>query len=129
VNFLRARRLKVADGEYQQEPTRMLRIAAGILFIAGNCALEFQRAAPTTAATDRYFQEHVEAMTASLDANDLLYALNASRNYDPSSTAGRPCHRAPLDLYIFAARRDSRYALSMSARAVTAMSWTRVLDS
>jgi mono/diheme cytochrome c family protein len=73
------------NGEYQQQPTRILRIAAGTLFIAGNGALEFQRAAPTTAASDRYFQEHVEAMAASLDANDLLYALNASRDYDPSS--------------------------------------------
>jgi homoserine O-acetyltransferase len=33
---------------------------------------------------DKFLEQTMTRITSSLDANDLLYAVNASRNYDPS---------------------------------------------
>jgi homoserine O-acetyltransferase len=44
-----------------------------------------QQKLPTQAAADKYVADAVEPRVATLDANDLLYQVNASRNYDPSS--------------------------------------------
>jgi homoserine O-acetyltransferase len=54
------------------------------LFLAGSAPLHLQRDHPTRAAADAYLEESTQKSLADLDANDLLYALNASRNYDPS---------------------------------------------
>ena len=40
---------------------------------------------PTRDAADRWLQDVMKRETETLDANDLLYAVNASRNYDPSA--------------------------------------------
>jgi homoserine O-acetyltransferase len=42
-----------------------------------------QKNLPTRDAADKFVQD-MEKRSASLDANDLLYQVNASRNYDPS---------------------------------------------
>jgi len=42
-----------------------------------------QKSLPTRDAADKY-EEGLAQATAKLDANDLLYQVNASRNYDPS---------------------------------------------
>jgi homoserine O-acetyltransferase/O-succinyltransferase len=75
-------------GEYQQQPRGALQLAAGIMLIAGSGALELQQLAPAGDAADTYLDRYVEHRTSTLDANDLLYALNASRNYDPRSQLG-----------------------------------------
>jgi homoserine O-acetyltransferase/O-succinyltransferase len=43
-----------------------------------------QKTLPTRDAADKYLDDSTKRITATLDANDLLYAVNASRNYDPS---------------------------------------------
>ena len=43
-----------------------------------------QKTLPNQEAADKYVANSVESRIASLDANDLLYQVNASRNYDPS---------------------------------------------
>jgi homoserine O-acetyltransferase len=72
-----------AGGEYRQEPTDGLRIAEDLLIIAGSAPLVMQKTLATRDAADKFATE-VDARAATLDANDLIYQVNASRNYDPS---------------------------------------------
>jgi len=71
-------------GEYTAEPQQGLRTALDLLVIAGSAALYMQKTLPTRDAADTYLDDYFKARLAGLDANDLLYQVNASRNYDPS---------------------------------------------
>jgi homoserine O-acetyltransferase len=70
-------------GEYKEEPKQALLAAEDFLVIAGSAPLLMQKTLPTRDAADKY-AEDAEKRAATLDANDLLYQVNASRNYDPS---------------------------------------------
>jgi homoserine O-acetyltransferase/O-succinyltransferase len=70
-------------GEYKEEPAEALRTAEDLLAIAGSAPLLMLKTLPTRDAADE-FVEDSEKRAATLDANDLLYQVNASRNYDPS---------------------------------------------
>src|SRR5229473_1107919 len=52
--------------------------------ILGTAPLLMQKTLPTRDAADKYLDEYFAARMPGLDANDLLYAVSASRNYDPS---------------------------------------------
>jgi homoserine O-acetyltransferase/O-succinyltransferase len=82
------------QGEYANEPQSALRAAAGLLMIAGSAPIQMQIALPTRDAADQFLDKFMEREMADLDANDLLYAVNASRDYDPSS--GLETIKAPL---------------------------------
>jgi homoserine O-acetyltransferase/O-succinyltransferase len=71
------------QGEYKEEPKEALRTAQYLLVIAGSAPVLMQKDWPTRQAADKYVED-TEKRSLSLDANDLLYQLNASRNYDPS---------------------------------------------
>jgi len=71
-------------GEYKEEPQQALRIALDFLIIAGSAPLPMQKQLPTRDAADKYLEDYFRTRTAGLDANDFLYQVNASRNYDPS---------------------------------------------
>jgi homoserine O-acetyltransferase len=73
------------QGEYTAEPQQALRTAAGLLLIAGSAPLQLQIALPTRDAADQFLQTFMQRELANLDANDLLYQVGASRDYDPSS--------------------------------------------
>jgi homoserine O-acetyltransferase/O-succinyltransferase len=73
------------QGEYHGEPSAALRAAAGLLLIAGSAPIQMQIALPTRDAADEFLQKYMERELPDLDANDLLYQVNASRNYDPSA--------------------------------------------
>jgi homoserine O-acetyltransferase len=73
------------NGDYSTEPAGALRIWADFLIIAGSAPLVMQGNMPTRDAADKYLADNVKRITANADANDALYALNASRNYDPSA--------------------------------------------
>jgi homoserine O-acetyltransferase len=73
------------NGDYTTQPRAALLIGADMLLIAGSAPLRMQQELPTRDATDKYLDESMKRMTATLDANDLLYAVSASRNYDPAS--------------------------------------------
>jgi homoserine O-acetyltransferase len=72
-------------GEYSAEPQQGLRTALDLLLIAGGAPLYMQKTLPTRDAADKYLDDYFKTRAAGLDANDLLYAVNASRNYEPSS--------------------------------------------
>jgi homoserine O-acetyltransferase/O-succinyltransferase len=71
-------------GDYSEEPKQALRTALDLLLIAGSAPLYMQKNYPTRDAADKDLDDYFKARFAALDANDLLYQVNASRNYDPS---------------------------------------------
>ena len=82
------------NGEYTREPTRALRTALDLLLIAGSAPLAMQAAMSTRDSVDHYLERAEQTRLGALDANDLLYQIEASRTYDPSPNLERI--RAPL---------------------------------
>ena len=72
------------QGEYRTQPAGALRTAAGLLLIAGSAPIQMQLALPTRDAADQFVQKYMEHELQDLDANDFLYQVSASRDYDPS---------------------------------------------
>lgn len=71
-------------GDYDRPPTRGLRAAAGMLFMMTSAPLVQQRQAPTRGQADSLIMAYAERQSRALDANDVIYAFEASRDYDPS---------------------------------------------
>jgi homoserine O-acetyltransferase/O-succinyltransferase len=71
-------------GDYSAEPQQALRTVLDFLLIAGSAPLYMQKTLPTRDAADKYLDDYFRTRLAGLDANDFLYQVNASRNYDPS---------------------------------------------
>jgi len=71
-------------GDYAAEPVQGLRTALDLLLIAGSAPLPNQKSMPTRDDSDKYLDKYFHDRMPDLDANDLLYQVNASRNYDPS---------------------------------------------
>jgi homoserine O-acetyltransferase len=61
-----------------------LTAAVQILVLAGSAPLQWQKSAPTRDDADRWIGEQMKTRLATNDADDLLYAIESSRNYDPS---------------------------------------------
>ncbi len=76
------------NGDYTVEPRAGLQIAADFLLIAGSAPLRLQEDLPTRDAADKTLDAFMKRTVAGLDANDFLYAVNSSRNYDPSAKLG-----------------------------------------
>jgi homoserine O-acetyltransferase len=72
------------DGEYATEPIEALRAADHILLIAGSAPLLMQGTLATRDSVDRFLDAYLRRTLPRLDANDLLYQVDASRHYDPS---------------------------------------------
>lgn len=70
-------------GNYTREPEQGLRTAESILFIAGSAPLYLQKNYPTRQAAIAYVEQSVEKGMAGLDANDMIYQFDSSRNYNP----------------------------------------------
>lgn len=83
-----------AGGDYMVEPRAALRTASDLLLIAGSVPLYMQSAFPTRDSADHRVIEYTNSSLATLDANDLLYQVSASRDYDPSARLGEI--RAPV---------------------------------
>ena len=77
-----------AGGDYREQPRNALRFASDLLLIAGSAPVAMQAAYPARDDADRRVAEYNAASLAALDANDLLYQVSASRNYDPSARLG-----------------------------------------
>src|SRR3984885_12569341 len=72
-------------GEYAAEPMNSLRTTAGLLMIEGSAPIQMQLALPTRDAADQFLDTFMQRELDELDANDLLFQVAASRDYDPSS--------------------------------------------
>ena len=73
------------NGEYTAEPYAALEVASAMLLIAGSAPIQMQKAEPTRESADAYLEDYMSRNERTLDANDFLYAVSASRNYDPSA--------------------------------------------
>jgi homoserine O-acetyltransferase len=81
------------NGDYTSEP-QSLRTAAEMLWLVGSNPIIRQRQAPTLADLDRVLDQYVANYLRNGDANDILYALESSRDYDPGP--GLEKIKAPL---------------------------------
>jgi homoserine O-acetyltransferase/O-succinyltransferase len=81
-------------GEYKTQPLRALTTAEDLLLLAGSAPLNWQAVAPTREAAEKFYLDRFKPAVARLDANDLIYQLDASREYNPAPTLERI--KAPL---------------------------------
>ena len=81
-------------GDYTAQPIAAMRTVAGLLLIAGSAPIQMQITLPTRDAADEFLQKYMPRQMETLDANDFLYQVNASRDYDPSP--GLEKIKAPL---------------------------------
>jgi homoserine O-acetyltransferase/O-succinyltransferase len=72
------------NGDYTTQPGAALKTAAEMFLIAAGSALQLQKNMPTRAKTDAAADEFAKGFISAHDANDFLYALDASRNYNPA---------------------------------------------
>jgi len=80
-------------GEYKTQPPSLRTAAQMLWFMSSNPVLR-QKDAPSLAKTDEVLDKFVEQIVKTDDANDVLYALEASRDYDPGLNLEKI--RAPL---------------------------------
>jgi homoserine O-acetyltransferase/O-succinyltransferase len=73
------------NGDYTTEPVVGLRAANELLLVMGSSPLQMQKAAPTRATAEAYADRSLARSTEHTDANNFIYYLDASRNYDPSA--------------------------------------------
>lgn len=69
-------------GEYTTQPPSMRTAAEMLWFMSSNPVLR-QKEAPTLAKTDEVLDKFVDQIVKADDANDVLYAVEASHDYDP----------------------------------------------
>jgi homoserine O-acetyltransferase/O-succinyltransferase len=71
-------------GNYQNQPPGFSAALRTELLVSSN-PIQYQRSAPTRDSADRFLESRLAAMVATSDANDLLYQIGSSRDYDPSA--------------------------------------------
>ncbi len=72
------------NGEYTAEPLESLRAASELLLVMGSAPLQMQKNFPTRPAAEQYVDQYLARSIAHTDANDLIYYIDASRNYNPA---------------------------------------------
>ena len=75
-------------GDYEKQPQGLV-TALRMVAISAGSTKRFYQEAPTQEATDRLLDRMVQQRMQTSDANDLLYAWDASRDYDPAPELGR----------------------------------------
>jgi homoserine O-acetyltransferase len=81
------------NGEYTKQPPS-LRVASEIMFFMSSNPVVRQKEAPTLEAADRQLAKYSGGTMKNQDANDILYAVEASWDYDPGPGLGKI--QAPL---------------------------------
>jgi homoserine O-acetyltransferase len=71
------------NGDYTTQPAEGLRGAAAMLLVMGSAPLQMQKNFPTRAQAEKYVDDYMARTIAHTDANNLIYYVNASRNYNP----------------------------------------------
>lgn len=101
-------------GNYETPPQSMRTVAQMLWLVSSNPVLR-QQAAPTLVDADRVLDAYVEGYRG--DANDVLYAVEASHDYDPAPGLARI--RAPLMAINFADDIINPPALGILEREIT----------
>jgi homoserine O-acetyltransferase/O-succinyltransferase len=82
-----------SGGEYKTQPPSLRTAAEMLWFMSSNPVLR-QKEAPTLAKTDEVLDKFVDQIVKTDDTNDVLYAVEASHDYDPGPNLEKI--RAPL---------------------------------
>lgn len=77
------------NGNYTTEPEVGLRTANEMLLIMGSAPLYYQTRYPTRRAAEEDVDSYLEHATKVTDANNMIYYVDASRNYDPSKNLAK----------------------------------------
>jgi homoserine O-acetyltransferase len=72
------------NGEYTKQPRGGLMDAGHLITLVGTAPMADQKRLPTRDAADKAVEEDEAKFAETHDANDVLYAVAASRDYDPS---------------------------------------------
>ena len=72
-------------GDYAQEPRTSLTTAEDLLTMVGSAPQQMQKMFPTPQSVSADLAGPVAQGTEALDANDLIYQIDSSRDYDPSA--------------------------------------------
>ncbi len=75
------------DGNYTSQPYGM-KGAVDVLWMVGSAPLYDQSIMPNQAAADAYYRDTMQLLSKHLDANDLLYQITSSSDYDPEPQLG-----------------------------------------
>lgn len=70
-------------GDYEEQPPGLKEAMHALLFMVSS-PLQYQLAAPTREAAEEMMDALVERYRSSIDANDLIYAFDATRFYNPA---------------------------------------------
>lgn len=73
------------NGNYKTQPLGGLRVAVDMLLIAGSAPQHLQKDYPTRDDADKFLADETAHYFSELDANDFLYQIGSSRDYDPSA--------------------------------------------
>ena len=103
------------QGNYEKQPQGLLTALRMVVMSAGSLT-QFYREAPTLDATDRLLDRMVQQRLRTSDANDVLYAWDASRDYDPAPGLERI--RAALTAVNFADDERNPPALAIMEREI-----------
>jgi homoserine O-acetyltransferase len=107
-------------GNYTAQPLGGLRTATGIAILMGASPLNLYMTQPTRDIADKALDQAISDRVAGADANDLLYQVDASRNYNPwDKLAGI---KAPLLWINFADDQVNPASLDIAPAAVKRMS-------
>jgi homoserine O-acetyltransferase len=71
------------EGNYETQPPGLVSAVHSLIFMVSS-PLQWQKSAPTREEAEAYLDNLVNRYSSSLDANDMIYAFDASRFYDPS---------------------------------------------
>lgn len=77
------------NGNYTTEPVNGLRAALDVELLMVSSPLYWQTEYPTREAADAFLARSLAERLKGLDANDMIYAFNASRDYDPEPELGK----------------------------------------
>jgi homoserine O-acetyltransferase len=87
-------------GDYKEQPKQAMRVVAQMMWFMADNPLHRQQSAPTRAAADKAMEASVASTLRTMDANNVLYAYEASTDYDPGP--GLEKIKAPLVAINFA---------------------------
>jgi homoserine O-acetyltransferase/O-succinyltransferase len=76
-------------GNYKSEPTYGLRAGLDVEILMVSAPLYWQTEYPTRDAADAFLEKSLAERLKGLDANDMIYAFNASRDYNPEPELGK----------------------------------------
>ncbi len=70
-------------GEYVEQPPGLISAMHPLIFMVSS-PLQWQKEAPTREEAEAFLEARIQRYASNMDANDLIYQFDSSREYDPS---------------------------------------------